>query len=211
AGLIPAGPGKSHQSLRDISLFGALPNCVILEPCNGVETKSALAWCVDEAEENCMLRLVISPSPRTIPLPDNYRFIFGKGNVVNDGKDAVLFTYGPVMLHEALLASEILKDRDFSLKIVNLPWLNRVDTNWLEETLADCKTIFVLDNHSQYGGLGDSLLNATMLSNNLHGKRLIKFAIEDYPACGTPQEALSYHKLDGKSLVSRVLSAVGET
>ncbi|MBW2581377.1 MAG: 1-deoxy-D-xylulose-5-phosphate synthase, partial [Deltaproteobacteria bacterium] len=30
AGLIPAGPGKSHQSLRDISLFGALPNCVIL-------------------------------------------------------------------------------------------------------------------------------------------------------------------------------------
>jgi transketolase len=211
AGVIPAGPGKSHQSLRDISLFGALPNCLIIEPCNGMETKSALAWCVDEAEENCMLRLVISPSPRTILLPDNYRFIFGKGNVVNDGKDAVLFTYGPVMLHEALLASEILKDRDFSLKIVNLPWLNRVDTNWLEETLADCKTIFVLDNHSQYGGLGDSLLNATMLSNNLRGRRLIKFAIEDYPACGTPQEALSYHKLDGKSLVSRVLSAVGVT
>ena len=26
SGLIPAGPGKSHQSLRDISLFGALPN-----------------------------------------------------------------------------------------------------------------------------------------------------------------------------------------
>jgi transketolase len=211
AGLIPAGPGKSHQSLRDISLFGALPNCVILEPCNGMETKRALEWCVDEARENCMMRLVISPSPRTITLPENYTFSFGKGAVLKEGKDAVLFAYGPVMLNEALLASEILKDRDFSLKIVNLPWLNRVDTNWLEETLADCKTIFVLDNHSQYGGLGDSLLNATMLSNNLHGKRLIKFAIEDYPACGTPQEALSYHKLDGKSLVSRVLSAVGET
>ena len=26
AGLIPAGPGKSHQSLRDISLLAALPN-----------------------------------------------------------------------------------------------------------------------------------------------------------------------------------------
>ena len=26
AGLIPAGPGKSHQSLRDVSLLGALPN-----------------------------------------------------------------------------------------------------------------------------------------------------------------------------------------
>ena len=58
-GLIPAGPGKSHQSLRDISLFGGLPNCVLLEPCNATETKSALQWCVDEAKENCMLRLVI--------------------------------------------------------------------------------------------------------------------------------------------------------
>ena len=26
AGLIPAGPGKSHQSLRDVSLLGALPD-----------------------------------------------------------------------------------------------------------------------------------------------------------------------------------------
>ncbi|MGD9017223.1 MAG: 1-deoxy-D-xylulose-5-phosphate synthase N-terminal domain-containing protein, partial [Desulfobacterales bacterium] len=33
AGLIPAGPGKSHQSLRDISLFGALPGITIIEPC----------------------------------------------------------------------------------------------------------------------------------------------------------------------------------
>ena len=82
AGLIPAGPGKSHQSLRDISLFGALPNCIIMEPCNAVETKEALKWCVDEAEQNCMIRLAISPSPRTIPLPDDYQFTYGKGTVV---------------------------------------------------------------------------------------------------------------------------------
>jgi transketolase len=108
AGLIPAGPGKSHQSLRDISLFGALPNCVILEPCNGVETKRALQWCVDEANDSCMMRLVISPSPRTIPLPEDYSFSFGKGTVLQEGNDAVLFSYGPVMLHEALTAAEKL-------------------------------------------------------------------------------------------------------
>ncbi|MGB8351582.1 MAG: 1-deoxy-D-xylulose-5-phosphate synthase N-terminal domain-containing protein, partial [Gaiella sp.] len=32
AGLIPAGPGKSHQSIRDISLLGALPNVAIVQP-----------------------------------------------------------------------------------------------------------------------------------------------------------------------------------
>ncbi len=209
AGLIPAGPGKSHQSLRDISLFGALPNCVILEPCNGAETKRALQWCVEEAEANCMMRLVISPSPRTITLPEDYDFSFGKGTVLKDGKDAVLFSYGPVMLHEALTAAEMLAAQEFSLKVVNLPWLNRIDDTWLAETIGDCQTIFSLDNHSEYGGLGDLLLNALMSSDGLRDKKLIKFAVEEHPACGTPPEALSYHKLDGKSLADRVLGEMG--
>ena len=210
AGLIPAGPGKSHQSLRDISLFGALPNCTIIEPCNGIETEQALEWCVDQAEQNCMLRLVISPSPRTIVLPENYHFSFGRGAVVNDGQDAVLFSYGPVMINEALTAAELLKDKDISLKIVNLPWLNKIDINWLEETVANCDLIFALDNHSQYGGLGDLLLNGLMSSSKLRARRLVKFAIEDYPACGTPPEALGYHKLDGRNLATRIAGAMDE-
>ena len=208
AGLIPAGPGKSHQSLRDISLFGALPDFTILEPCNAVETKAALRWCVHEAPGSCMMRLVISPSPATINLPPAYQLSYGKGTVLVDGTDAVLFAYGPVMLNEALTAARLLKDKDFSLKIVNLPWLNYSDVNWLEETTGNCTTVFALDNHSIYGGLGDSLLNTLMSSDTLRAKRLLKFAVDEFPACGTPAEALAYHGLDGKSLADRILKAV---
>ena len=144
---------------------------------------------------------------RSIVLPDDYSFSVCKGTAVSDGNNAVLFTYGPVMLHEALTAGELLKEDDFSLKVINFPWLNKVDLNWFEEIIADCDLIFSLDNHSQYGGLGDSLLNACMSSKNLRNKRLVKFAIEDFPACGTPQEVLAYHKLDGRSLATRILSA----
>jgi transketolase len=210
AGLIPAGPGKSHQSLRDISLFGALPDFTILEPCNAVETKDALRWCVNEARASCMIRLVISPSPTTINLPQTYQFSYGKGAVLGDGIDAVLFGYGPVMLNEALTAAKLLKDKDFSLKIVNLPWLNCIDLNWLAETTGDCTTIFALDNHSIYGGLGDNLLNALMSSDSLRQKRLIKFAIDEFPACGRPPEALAYHGLDGQSLADRILKTMGK-
>ena len=205
AGLIPAGPGKSHQSLRDISLFGALPGFTILEPCNAVETRAALQWCVNEAPGSCMIRLVISPSPRSISFADDYQFAFAKGTVLNKGKHSVLFAYGPVMLNEALKAAELLNEKGFSLKIVNLPWLNRIDVNWLAETVADFETVFVLDNHSSYGGLGDSLLNTAMSSNSMRGKMIVKLAVEDYPACGTPPEALRYHQLDGESLAKRIL------
>jgi transketolase len=129
---------------------------------------------------------------------------------LKEGKDAVLFSYGPVMLHEALSAAEMLAEQDFSLRVVNLPWLNRVDHSWLLDIIGDCKTIFSLDNHSEYGGLGDLLLNSLMSSDGVRDTRLVKFAVEEHPACGTPPEALSYHKLDGKSLVTRVLKAMAE-
>lgn len=204
SGIIPAGPGKSHQSLRDISLFGALPNCVIIEPCNAVETKSALEWCVNEAKDNCMMRLAISPSPRKIPLSDDYDFILGKGTVIKEGRDAVVLGYGPVMLNEMLLAAELLEDRGFSLKVVNMPWLNRIDKDWFETIVGECKDIFVLDNHSPYGGLGDCLLNALNSSQELKTKKFQKLAIEEYPACGTPKEVLRFHKLDGESLAKKI-------
>jgi transketolase len=207
AGLIPAGPGKSHQSLRDISLFGALPDCVIIEPCNSAETKQVLEWCVNTAKHSCMIRLVISPSPGTIPMAEDCQLSFGRGSVLSEGRDAVLFSYGPVMLHEALTAARLLQEEGFSLKVVNLPWLNRVDGQWLEETVGACDTLIVLDDHSQYGGLGDCLLNACMSSGILRGKQLLKFAIEDHPACGTPQEVLDYHRVSGRRLVPRILEA----
>jgi transketolase len=207
AGVIPAGPGKSHQSLRDISLFNALPNCTTIEPCNAIETKAALEWCVNEAKENCMMRLAISPSPRTIALPADYDFSCGKGSILRDGKDAVIIGYGPVMLNEALKASELLEARGFSLKVIDMPWLNKTNAAWLEQAIGSCPTIYVLENHAPRGGLGDSLLNVIIASKKLRTKSFQKFAIEGYPACGTPVETLKYHKLDGESLAERIKTA----
>ncbi len=205
AGVIPAGPGKSHQSLRDISLFGALPDLVILEPGNEVETRQALAWCVHEAEQSCMIRLVIGPSPREIPVAEDYQLSFGRGNVLNEGADAVLFSYGPVMLNEALTAAGRLNRQGFLLKVINMPWLNQVDVDWLEAVIGTCDTVFALDDHAPYGGLGDLLLNAFMSSDTLRGRHLVKFAVEGHPACGTPSEVLYCHGLSGEKLTARIL------
>ena len=204
AGLIPAGPGQSHQSVRDISLFGALPNCVMIEPCNGEETRMALRYCVEEEKGNSVLRLIIGPSPRSISLPPGYTFTPGKGAALTEGTDAVLFAYGPVMLHEALLAAEKLRETDFKLRVVHMPWLNRVEPKWCGNILGPCRLVCVLEDHSPVGGLGDTLLNALAGSGLLEGRRFKKFAVEGYPACGTPQEVLRYHGLDGASLAGRI-------
>ena len=73
--------------------------------------------------------------------------------MLEDGSDAVIFAYGPVMVHEALLAAEALQERDFHLKVVSMPWLNRVDPEWLQEAVSSCPAIYVLEDHGPVGGL----------------------------------------------------------
>lgn len=209
SGLIPAGPGASHQSIRDISLFGALPNFQVIQPGNATETRMTLEYAVNQAAENCVLRLIIGPSPRLIALPEAYRLRFGRGVPLTEGRDAVMFAYGPVMLHEALLASELLKEQGFGLRVVNMPWLNRVDDQWLAEVLEPCRAIFVLEDHAPVGGLGDHLLNHLVKQNLLADRAFEKFAVEGYPACGTPAQVLRFHRLDGESLAPRVLAGGG--
>lgn len=205
AGVIPAGPGKSHQSIRDISLFGALPNMTILQPCNSLEARQVAEYCIREAKENCMIRLIISPSPRAIELPANYRLTYGQGCILSEGAHAILFAYGPVMLHEALLAAEILKERNFGLRVINIPWLNRFDIQWLEQVIASYSDLYVLEDHAPVGGLTDSLTRSLVQNNLIGGRKVNCLAVEGWPACGTPPQALKFHGLDSVSLAARIL------
>jgi len=196
AGLIPAGPGKSHQSVRDVSLLATLPNMTIVQPGNAEETKQLVRWAVEDAAANVAIRLAIGPSPRRLTLPAVSE---GRGAVVRQGTDALLFAYGPVMLHEALTAAELLGDR---VQVVNMPWLNRVDRDWLSELVEPFDELFVLEDHAPVGALADSL------RRELGGRAITVFGVEGWPACGTPTEALGFHRLDGASLAGRIAAAL---
>ena len=197
AGLIPAGPGKSHQSLRDISLLAALPNMTVVQPASSEETAALLRWAVDEAADNVAIRLAIGPSPRRIDVRGE--LAPGRGAVLREGWDAILFAYGPVMLHEGLTAAETLGDR---IQVVDMPWLNRVDAAWLAELVEPFEEIFVVEDHAPVGGLADSL------RRSLPGHAVTVFGVEGWPACGTPGEALRFHGLDGASLADRITLAL---
>jgi transketolase len=201
AGLIPAGPGKSHQSVRDISLLGALPNVAIVQPTNAEETKALLRWAVEDAEESVAVRLAIGPSPRRVGLDGTP--VLGRGTTLREGDGPTLLAYGPVMVHEALVAAETLAPRGVQLRVVAMPWLNRFDAEWLAEEVGSLEEIFVLEDHAPVGGLADALRRALDTPT-----RVTAFGVEGWPACGTPPEALRAHELDGVSLAVRIERAL---
>lgn len=205
AGVLPGGPGHSHQSVRDISALGGIPGLNLIEPSCEAEVAHVVDYAVNKNEFSTYIRLISIPYTVTFELPDDYELREGQGVVLRDGIDAVLFTYGPVMLSEAYKAAEILNENhNFSLKVVNLPWLNLIDSRWLRREIGDIKQVYTLDNHLLNGGQGQ-VLGTAIAEINL-SVELVRFGINDIPACGTNEEVLSHHKLDHNSLVKAIIS-----
>ena len=209
AGLLPGGPGHSHQSVRDISALSAIPNLLMAEPAAEAEVQAMVEYLVNDAKESAYLRLVSVKWPLPFAYPANARVQPGRGWIVRPGVDAVVFGYGPWLLSNAWhAAEEIEKTTGSRLRIVNLPWLNRVDAAWLKETIGVCRTIITLDNHYLHGGQGE-MLGAAIAELGLDPvARVTRIGVTELPECGTNDEVLAHHGLDVAGLVRQFTAAM---
>jgi len=209
SGLIPAGAGKSHQSLRDISLLSAIPNIRIFHPYDYKEVKEILKYCVYQEKESSAIRLNLGPSPKdSLDLPKNYEFKIGRGTTIKEGKDGVIFSYGSIMLNQSIKTREILKNKNLRLKIINMPNINTFDKLWLKNILKYQKNLFFIEDHSTVGGLADLMMSSLIEMNLIKNFRIKKFGIKEFPNCGTVDEVLKSHNLDEYSLSRNILNFI---
>lgn len=207
AGLLPGGPGHSHQSVRDLSVLGSTPGLILVEPCTEAEVSKTLDFCINQTDESSYIRLVSMGWEMPFELPDDYEMTLGRGVVVREGADAVVFGYGNWLLSNAYHAAERLAAEGTSVRVVNLPWLNRVDPEWLRETVEGCAWVFTLDNHYVHGGQGQMILSqlAELALPSVRAKRI---GLTEVPVCGTTTEVQTAHRLDPESLAKRIAEAM---
>ncbi|GAB4428639.1 MAG: transketolase [Chloroflexi bacterium OHK40] len=206
AGLLPGGPGHSHQSVRDIDILAAVPGMAMIEPCCEQEVGLALDYLLNRHTGSGYLRLVSIPCRVPYRLPEGYRLEPGQGAVLREGDAAVVIGYGPVLLPQAWEAARLLAERGIGLKVVNLPWLNLVDREWLRDVIAGCSAVFTLDNHYVTGGQGEHVA-AAIAGLGLTNRPVVTcFGVEEIPLCGTNDEVLVAHRLDAASLAERMMS-----
>ena len=209
AGLLPSGPGHSHQSVRDIGALAAVPGLTLIEPCNELEVGLALEYCVNQARNSCYLRLVSIPCDIPFDLPAAYRLARGKGVTLRQGSDALVIGYGPVLLAEAYKAAGELAARGLSIQLVNLPWLNEVDPAWLHDLVSPHRAVFTLDNHYLTGGQGEMLVARICELGLSRPPAVRRIGVESIPVCGQNAEALRAHGLDAAGLARTITSALG--
>jgi transketolase len=204
AGFLPAGPGTSHQAVRDISTLSALPNLNLIEPSCNDDLANLFDFVVNESPEAAYFRLVSVSCDVPFQWPTDSRPVPGQGVVLTEGKDAVLFTSGPLLLTQAYHAVEALAKAGVHVRLVAMPWLNRVDARWLQETVGDRSWVLTLDNHYLNGGLGERLLASLAESAGGGRARAFRFGLSRKPVCGSYDEVLKAHRMDSESLAEDI-------
>ncbi|WP_206681197.1 transketolase C-terminal domain-containing protein [Actinomadura sp. J1-007] len=114
---------------------------------------------------------------------------------MREGGPTVAVGAGPVVLGQLLLAAETT-----DLTVVNLPWLNRVDPDWLAGLAARAERIVVVENHYTHGGQADLVARALLELGLAAPPRFHGVGLTEVPACGTSDEVLFVHGLSAARL-----------
>ena len=207
AGLVPGGPGHSHQSVRDISTLGAVPGMALLEPSSESEVRAVVDWAVHQAPSSVYIRLVSVRWVLGFDPPEVAELVPGRGTVLQTGGDGIFVGAGPVMVGGAWRAAELLAEDGLEFGVVSLPWLRDVDGVWLAEVAGGAR-IVTLDNHYLAGGQGDAVLAALAAEAPDAAARVTKIGVEEVPRSGENNETLRVHRLDGEGIAGRVREGV---
>lgn len=153
AGLTVGEDGATHQALEDMSLMRSLPNMVVLNPADAVETKQ----CIYKAAEHqgpVYIRLGRSKVP--VIFDENYKFEIGKGVELREGVDVTLIATG-IMVSKALSAAEKLAKEGISTRVINMSTIKPIDEDIIIKAANETKGIVTIEEHNIIGGLGSAV------------------------------------------------------
>lgn len=198
AGITLGEDGASHQSVEDIALMRAIPNMRVVQPADDVETKQVIR-AIANIDGPFYIRL--GRSGVATVHDENYTFKLGKGNILSQGKDIAIIATG-VLVEQALIAKEALKDDGFDVTVVNMATIKPIDEDLIIELSKTHKGIITAEEHNIFGGLGSAV--AEVLSQNNPTKLKIVGVQDTFGESGTPEALLIKYGLSADSLIKHV-------
>jgi len=153
AGLTNGPDGASHQSLEDLALMRVIPNMSVINPCDAVETMSAV---ISETSRKGPAYIRLNRAKTPVIFDDNYHFKFGEAVKLTDGTDLAIFATG-TMVHKALEASEILKKEGINARVINIHTIKPLDEKTIIKSAEETGAVISVEEHSIFGGLGGAI------------------------------------------------------
>lgn len=152
-GMVYAPLGPTHLAVEDMAILRALPNMTIVAPA--------------DAGEMCRLmpQTVEYPGPIYIRVAKGYDpivtsadtpFQIGKGQLLREGRDALLVTTG-ITLKIAQAAAEALNSTGIAAGILHMPTIKPFDVPLLLDAAVKVRAVVSIEEHTIVGGLGSAV------------------------------------------------------
>lgn len=204
-GLAIGKDGATHMALEDINLMRGLPNMAVLQPADYFETIGAVKY-LAKFQKPAYLRLCRQSVPNING--EDYHFEFGKGVALKEGNDMAIFSTGG-MVNIALDAAKEIEKQGIFARVINIHTIKPIDKEIILKAVQETRGIFVLEDHSIYGGLGTAV--AEVVSENNLLKPVKRFGVKDvFGESGDPKDLYRKHELDAEGVINNLIKFHGE-
>ena len=203
AGLTVGEDGATHQSIEDISLMRSIPNMIVINPADAIETEAAIL-AVAEYNGPCYVRLG-RLAVSVINDNDNYKFEIGKGVTLSHGNEVTIVATG-MMVELALDAKEELAKDGINARVINIHTIKPIDKELLMNAAKETGAIVTVEEHSVIGGLGSAVAEVVTEECPVP---VIKVGIKDtFGESGKPNELLKAYGLTTEAIVEHTKKAI---
>ena len=203
SGLAVGEDGPTAQMIVDFAYTRAIPNMTVIHPADYEEAFQAVkALAVHKGP--AYLRL---GRPKVKGVYDsNYKFEIGKGSILNQGADAVIFATGN-MVQESMLALDTLKNDEVNPTLVNISTIKPIDRELVIDQAKLNGSVITAEDHNSIGGLGDAVIDV-LIEAGIHVP-IKKVAVKDtFAETGTQAELYEKYGLSSRHIAKAVQEVI---
>ncbi|MEG2621537.1 MAG: transketolase C-terminal domain-containing protein [Clostridia bacterium] len=153
-GGVSYGPlGISHHSTEDIAILRALPNLVVLVPCDLPEAEAATRAMI--AYDGPVYYRCGYKGERDIH-HEPINFKIGQAITVEEGDDCTIIFAGPIGL-EAQKAVYAVREKGMRCRLISMHTIKPIDKAAIVKAATETGRILTLEEHNLSGGLGSAV------------------------------------------------------
>lgn len=203
AGISVGEDGATHQCLEDFATMRSIPGMTVMQPADAVEARAMVEAAINYVGP-CYMRFGRFAVPVLFD-QDTYKFEWGKGKVLADGKDVTLVATG-LMVEQALAARDLLAAENISARVVNIHTIKPLDEDLILKCAADTGCIVTAEEHNYIGGLGSAVCECVSGNHPVPVKRV---GVEDqFGRSGKVPPLLEMYGLTAKNIAAKAKEAI---
>lgn len=199
AGLVGAD-GETHQGIFDLSYLSNIPNMNIFAPKNRYELAAVIEY---SRNFNHPLAIRYPRGTAYDGLKEfNSPIEYGKSEIIYKEKDIALLAVGS-MVEVAIEIREALKEKGYSVSLINARFVKPVDEKLLENLNENHRLIVTMEENVLNGGFGERVLRITRDMNLKY--KVINVAIPNvYIEHGNIEILKSEIGLDKETILNKI-------